>query len=113
MTTATEIGPITASVAPGVLPVELPPYELTVEPPQREFQNVTTDIESLDTLADKTTGAVVPLYHAEQLTKDIPDRSLASVRSDSEELWYKPIALILIVGLATLEWLLRKRAGLI
>ena len=112
MTTATQVGVFMLTVEPGILPVS-PTYEVTVERPQRELQTVTADMESLTSLATKTTGEVLPVYRAETLTKLVPDRSLASISSLSEDLWYKPIALVLVIGLATAEWLLRKRAGLI
>jgi uncharacterized membrane protein len=112
-TTATQIGDFTLKVGAGILPIDLPTYTVTVEPPQREFETIVADVESMNTLAAKTTGAVLPLYKAEELAKQVPDRSLPTLVTNSEELWYKPIALLLVVGLATAEWLLRKRAGLI
>ncbi len=113
-TTATQVGDYTLSLAPGILSVsDVPSYELTVAPPQREFEKVGADMTSLGSLAAKTTGAVVPLNAAATLTKLIPDRSLPILVSNSEELWYKPIALVLVVGLVTIEWLLRKSVGLI
>ncbi len=113
MTTASQVGELTLAVEPGLLPVEIPAIEMSVEPPQREFEASTADVESLGTLAGKTTGQVIPVYRAGELTKLVPDRSLPTLMSLSEDLWFKPIALVLVVGLATLEWLLRKRAGLI
>ena len=98
---------------PGVLPIDVPSNAVTVEAPQREFERTAADVADMETLARKTTGAVVPVYEADELAKEIPDRSLPLLNSVSEELWYKPIALLLIVGLATVEWLLRKSAGLI
>jgi uncharacterized membrane protein len=114
--TATQVGDYQLLIPPGVLPSEageVPPVGVVVERPQREFQNIGTDEVSLATLANKTTGAVIPLDDASQLAKKIPDRSMPVLISTSEELWYKPFALALVVALATIEWLLRKSAGLI
>ena len=113
MTTASQVGDVELTVQPGVLPIEVPPVEVSIEPPQREFAKVATDVESLTTLANKTSGAVIPLYRSGELAKQVPDRSIPVIDSQTEELWYKPFALVLMVGLATVEWLLRKSAGLI
>ncbi len=115
-TTATQVGNFQLSLPPGTIPTfggEVHPYELTVEPPQREFEKVGADVVSLSSITAKSAGAVVGLDKAADLAKLIPDRSLPILVSNSEELWYKPFALILVVGLATAEWLLRKSAGLI
>lgn len=113
MTTASQVGDILLTIQPGILPVDVPPFEVSVEPPQREFEKIAADTESLTTLATKTTGAVIPLYRSAELAKQVPDRSIPLLDSIPEELWYKPIALLLVVTLATIEWLLRKSAGLI
>ncbi|HVX83858.1 MAG TPA: hypothetical protein VH253_03500 [Phycisphaerae bacterium] len=113
MITASQVGDVLLTVQPGILPIDVPPFEVSVEPPQREFEKIATDVDSLTTLATKTGGAVVPIYKSEELARQIPDRSIPLILSDFEELWYKPIALVLVVALATIEWLLRKSAGLI
>jgi len=113
MITVGQVGEMTLRVEPGVLPMAVADLQILIERPGREMQVVTADIDSLETLANRTDGEVLPPYRAEQLSKQIPDRSLPVIHSLSEELWYKPIALMLVVGLATVEWLLRKRAGLI
>jgi uncharacterized membrane protein len=114
--TMTQVGDYQLVIQPGSLPGgagEVPPVAIAVQPPQREFQNIGTDTVSLATLATKTTGAVIPLNDAALLAKLIPDRSMPVLVSNSEELWYKPIALALVVLLVTIEWVLRKTSGLI
>jgi hypothetical protein len=116
VTTATQVGDFQLQIQPGILPVQgdaISAYALTVEPPQREFEKITADFESLGTIAAKTSGAVLPINQSELLAKQVPDRSVPVLVSSTEELWYKPIALVLVVSLATLEWLLRKSAGLV
>ena len=115
VTTAAQVGDFTLQVKPGVLPGDsgVSNATVTVEPPQREFERIAADVQSLGTIAAKTSGSVVPLMHAEELANDIPDRSVPVLISNTEELWYKPIALVLVVALATIEWLLRKSAGLV
>jgi len=75
---------------------------------------VTADVTSLASLTRRTGGRVVPAYdsNAEEFKK-IPDRSLPVLKTQPEELWNKPFALVLVVLIATGEWLLRKSAGLI
>ena len=115
--TLRETGEVTAQVdtaaAGGGLPVPVLPVTLNVTPPGREFERITTDLESLTTLATRTTGAVLPLPQADDLSKRIPDRSLPVLTQRSEELWVKPIALAMVLLLLTIEWLIRKSAGLI
>ncbi len=110
---AMQLGDFTLQVQPGSLPVEVTPVELSVEQPQREFQTLTADRGSLDTLAKMTGGEVDPPYAAQEMAGKIPDRSMTVLRSESEALWSKPFALILVLLLATAEWMTRKRAGLI
>ncbi len=112
-TTAQRIGEYTLVVPPGTLPIDMTPIALTIEPPQREFENVTTDLVSLRDIAAKTGGAVLFPYQTAELNKQIPDRSVPVLVAQSEELWNKPFALILVVLLASCEWLIRKSAGLI
>ncbi len=111
--TATTVGKFTLSIPAGTLPVDVAAYDLEITAPGREFERSTADIEGLTMVSVKTTGSLLPLYRGEELLKLIPDRSIPSLLSLSEELWSKPIALLLIVVLATWEWLYRKRAGLI
>jgi hypothetical protein len=100
-------------VKPGVLPIDTGAVKLTVEQPQREFETVTADMTSMRSIATKTGGAVIPPYRAEEIAQDIPDRSMPVLHTESEELWSKPFALVLVLLLATTEWLVRKSAGLI
>jgi hypothetical protein len=110
---AERLGDFTLQVKPGVLPVEVEGQELTVGRPQREFENVTADMASLQSLAKTTGGDVIPPYRAADVLKEMPDRSMMILQTQSEELWNKPFALVLVLAIATAEWLLRKRAGLI
>jgi hypothetical protein len=110
---AERLGDFTLQVKPGVLPVEVEGQELTVGQPQREFENVTADVASLQSLAKRTGGDVIPPYRAADVLKEMPDRSMMILQTQSEELWNKPFALVLVLAIATAEWLLRKRAGLI
>ena len=111
--TAMQLGEFKLAVKPGSLPVEIATVELAVGQPQREFESTTADMTSLRSIASRTGGAVISPVDSADVLKQIPDRSIPVLSTQSEELWSKPIALILVVLLATIEWLIRKSAGLI
>ncbi len=111
--TARQLGEFRLIVKPGALPVDAAALELHVEQPQREQEALTADVQTLETIASRTRGAVLRPYDSGNLMKQIPDRSMPILHSQSEELWNKPFALVLVLLLATTEWLIRKRAGLI
>jgi hypothetical protein len=117
---AQQLGEFTLQIQPGAAPVEVTPVELSVEQPQREFQTVTADRGSLESLTKTANDGgelkppyVYAPYDAEDLAKQMRDRSQAYPRTLSEDLWNKPFALILVVLVASIEWLVRKSAGLI
>lgn len=67
----------------------------------------------MESLARKTSGGVYAPNHFDEIFRQIPDRSLPILDTQSEELWNKPLALVLVLLIATAEWLVRKSAGLI
>ncbi len=111
--TATHIGKMRMQLTPGLLPVEVKPLEVEVVGPQREYANSTVDMTALRVLAERTEGKVVSVEKAGDLANLIVDKSQLTLNPVGEELWNKPIALILVVALVAAEWLLRKSAGLI
>ena len=111
--TANQIGDFQAQVRPGALPVNVPPIDLTVSPPSREQSTTAADLDALRSLVNPTHGKIVMLPVAADLSKLVADRSIQSSVTEAEELWNKPIALVLLVLLLTIEWLIRKSAGLI
>lgn len=106
-------GTIRISAVPGELPGSVRPLELVAREPDREFLNLAADPAALRRLVLKTGGRVLTPVHAAELGGLVPDRSLETVFRQSQQIWNKPIALFLIVVLLTVEWILRKRAGLI
>lgn len=110
--TPTSIGTFTL-VLPTSLPVETTPLKLTVDPPRREFAQITSDLPTLTMLADHTEGKVVTLDNIQNLARLISDRSQITMTTSADELWNKWPALLLVVVLLTIEWLIRKSAGLI
>ena len=97
----------------GTLPIDVPPIDLTVSPPSREQSTTAADFDALNSLVAPTKGRLIPLPTAADLAKFVADRSVQSSVTEAEDLWNKPIALVLVVLLLTIEWLIRKSAGLI
>jgi uncharacterized membrane protein len=87
--------------------------DITVALPSREREKLNIDKDAMELLARKTGGSYVDLSTAESLVQKIPDRSEPVMLRRNEELWIKPLALVLAILLLSSEWLLRKSAGLI
>ena len=98
---------------PGVLPAAVKPVKIDVAVSGREFATLTSDPAALARLVAGTGGAVVPLAGQKALAQLIPDRSVEVAIRQSRQLWNKPWALALLIVLLTIEWILRKLAGLI
>jgi uncharacterized membrane protein len=113
LATAGRVGTLTLTVAPGVLPIDVPAVRVQVQPPQREFASTTADYAALETIAARTEGRIVALPDLGQLGTLVSDKSQLTLLSRSEALWNKPIVLFIAIALLTIEWLVRKRAGLI
>ena len=107
------VGHYTLAAKPGVLPAVVKPVEMDVAASMREFSTLTSDPAALSRMVVGTGGAVVPLAGQQALAQLIPDRSVEVAIRQSRQLWNKPWALALLILLLTVEWILRKRAGLI
>lgn len=110
--TPTSVGTLSLQL-PTSLPVDTTPLKITVDPPRREFANITADIPALTQLAQRTEGQLITPNNVTELATLIADRSQITITSLSEELWNKWPALALVVVLLTIEWLIRKSSGLI
>ena len=97
----------------GELPKSVPAIHLTASLPNREFANPTADPQGLARLVAGTGGKLLPLPQASQLAHLVPDRSVETLLTQARQMWNKPIALLLVVLLLTVEWVLRKRSGLV
>jgi hypothetical protein len=107
-------GQFLATMDATALAGEVDPVEVTVEPPSRERDDLTMNKQALERFAQRTGGVYNdPTTANASLIKKIPDRTEEVLRHVNEDLWYKPISLILIILLLTGEWLIRKSSGLI
>jgi uncharacterized membrane protein len=111
--TGNQLGSFQAQARPGDLPIEVPAIDLEVSPSSREQSTTSADLDALTALTNPTKGKLIPLADAAELAKLVADRSVQSSLTESEDLWNKPIALVLILALLTTEWLIRKSSGLI
>ena len=100
VTNATGIGPGKAQST--VLVTEL----------NREFYRAAQNVELLKRIAAETGGKYYQLNEIQSLVDDLTYRRTPYSELATKELWDMPINFLLIVGLLSGEWFLRKREGL-
>jgi hypothetical protein len=98
--TGTEIG--TMSVESNFLVSEL----------NREFYDSTQNVDLLRRIALETGGKYYTLDELDALVGDLTYRRTANSQRVTKDLWDMPVNFLLLVGLLSGEWFLRKREGL-
>ncbi|MGH9841989.1 MAG: glutamine amidotransferase, partial [Blastocatellia bacterium] len=78
----------------------------------REFHDAAQNVELLKRVAAETGGKYYPLNKADDLLDEISMLEGKNSEKISKDLWDMPINFLLLVGLASAEWFLRKRKGL-
>jgi hypothetical protein len=78
----------------------------------QEGVELTRDVDRLNSMAQSGGGVCMDLLQAGELLKTISAEGKYQEREESFELWSSYPALLLVVGLLSAEWLLRKRYGL-
>jgi hypothetical protein len=89
--------------------------EATVEIVERqtsELVELSASRDSLDRLATATGGRVFTPEEAGQIPPLLRSRATVKTRTEETTLWDRPWSLGLFFAILTLEWVLRKRAGL-
>ena len=86
---------------------------LEVTRPDDEMLDPSADHERLRALAARTGGQVVSIEDLDDLAAVVPNRSRKTPADQSEPLWNSPLALLLVVGLLTVEWIGRKLIRLV
>ncbi|MEO0474675.1 MAG: hypothetical protein AAF085_01715 [Planctomycetota bacterium] len=84
-----------------------------VRDPAQELARAATDHDRLIRLADGTGGAVIELTNLAQLQSLVPDRSRELTSETRQPLTNTLIALLVLLGLLTLEWGLRRGLKLV
>jgi hypothetical protein len=93
----------------GTGPVRLA-RQVTVEPPRVEFRDPRLNRALLADLAERSGGRYYEIDEAERVADDLPDRQeTVVVREPPRTLWDTWRLLVLLVGLLTVEWALRKK----
>lgn len=78
----------------------------------REFHDAAQNVELLKRIAAETGGKYFPLNKASDLLEELNYLEGKNSERVSLDLWDMPINLLLLLGLASAEWFLRKRKGL-
>lgn len=78
----------------------------------REFYEARQNVELLKRVAAETGGKYYPLAKANALLDEITLLEGKNSERVSKDLWDMPINFLLLIGLASSEWFLRKRKGL-
>ena len=76
--------------------------------PDEELRRAAADHSLLQQLAEDTGGAVVTPEDLANLPQLLPKRSVVTEQATLDPLWDSPLALILVIFLATTEWLGRR-----
>jgi uncharacterized membrane protein len=86
--------------------------EFLVAELNREFYDASLDEELLKRIAAETGGRYYTLEEAGALVDDLTYRQTDNSRPVTKDLWDMPVNFLLLVGLLSGEWFLRKRHGL-
>ena len=78
-----------------------------------EFHNAALNSDLLERLARETGGRYYTPENLDTLPEDISLIDTGSSRVEERELWDMPFLFLLLVGLLSTEWILRKRKGLL
>ncbi|MBS1807055.1 MAG: hypothetical protein JST84_02555 [Acidobacteria bacterium] len=78
----------------------------------REFHDAAQNVELLKRIAAETGGKYFPLSKASDLIEELTYLEGKNSERISLDLWDMPINFLLLLGLASAEWFLRKRKGL-
>jgi hypothetical protein len=78
----------------------------------REFYDAAQNVELLKRIAAETGGQYHPLNRAQDLIDELTYLGGHNSERLSLELWDMPINFLLLLGLVSAEWFLRKRQGL-
>ncbi len=83
-----------------------------VEPPEKELRGPTTNENILKSMAEKTGGKYITTDQGLQVLKIDTSKKKTITGYKTMKLWDNPLTFIVLLGLLSSEWLLRRRWGL-
>lgn len=83
-----------------------------VEPPENEVRGPTANAEFLKTIALKSGGKYITTNESPQELRIDVSRKKTITGYETEKLWDNPLIFIVLIGMLSSEWLLRRRWGL-
>ncbi len=86
---------------------------IEVIPVEKEFLKTGQNVKFLNKLAKLGSGWYVSAGGLDSLKKVLQPKTILIRKESNIDLWYKPFLLVMIILIAALEWLLRKRWGLV
>lgn len=108
------IGSYTARIATPTLDKTPVPIRFEVEPPQREAERKEMNIADLQKAADISRGRFFDVENLNGVFANLPQGKPVKVASlDPVPLWSNWRMLLLFITLLVIEWLLRKRVGML
>jgi hypothetical protein len=108
------VGSYHAKIVAPSLPGKISTVDFAVAPPQTELANIQMDVAGMTQAALLTKGHYYTCQDASRLIEDLPEGRQVPVESlPSVPLWNRWPVLALLLGLLIVEWLLRKRGGMV
>lgn len=78
-----------------------------------EFHDAALNSSLLRRLSEETAGRYYPISDLQTLPEDISYIEKGAYRTEEKDLWDMPFLFLMLVGLVSIEWFLRKRKGLV
>jgi hypothetical protein len=84
----------------------------TSDPAAAEFRSLKPNRALLETIANRTGGAVVAMEDLEKFVRHLPERQAPITETWTEPLWHKPVVFLLVLCCFVAEWGIRRWKGM-
>ena len=85
----------------------------TSDPAAAEFRSLKPNRALLETIANRTGGAVVAMDDLEKFVRHLPERHAPITETWTEPLWHKPVVFLLVLCCFVAEWGIRRWKGML